>query len=336
MPDFRLESDQIENLKNFKRHLDTKGARVWTDAAEKAESETGKILNGEGFIQGENLSAEQLDELFSTMRGFAANRNLTRRLYESDIVAFNGMLRNLIHGTDPFPVRVNDFLRQKGIGIQTLSQFLVASDTQKHPFVSSQSKEALNINSEQDHAALEDALRIFQISNPQDLLERTLDYLRDRVIFESIKELLGLEKYTQIHKLLWFAYEEPDETNATRPPVEQALRDFLAANISRVEPGLNLVQKEFDTREVGRIDLLCKDKSGAHVVIELKREKENDKVVGQILRYVGWVETNLKTKARGIIIVHEPDARLEYALEPIKNLVALKFYKVDFEIKDRP
>jgi len=341
MSDFRFEPCQIENLENFKRRLETAKASAHTIAEEKAEVETSKVLNSEGFIRGENLSAEQLDGLFNTMRKFAANRNLTKRLYESDIAAFNGKLRNLIHGTSPFPVRVNDFFRQKGIGVQTLSQFLVAHDPRNHPFVSSGPKEMLEISSEQEQAARNEALRIFKINDPKIFFDRTLDYLAYCIVFKSIKELLNLEKYTQVNKMLWFAYDAESKVPDTITPygsihMEQDLQNFLADNIFLVEKGLHSVEKEFDTREAGRIDLLCKDKSGDHVVIELKRGKENDCVVGQTLRYVGWVEKNLKTKARGIIIVNEADASLEYALGPIKSTVALKFYKANFEIKERP
>lgn len=333
MSDFRFEPYQIANLENFKRNFETAKARAHTIAEEKAELETSKILNSERFIRGENLSAEQLDGLFNAMRKFAANRNLTKRLYGPDIAAFNGNLRNLIHGTGPFPVRVNDFFRQKGIGVQTLSQFLVAYDPQNHPFVSLWPKEMLEISSEQEQAARNDALRIFKINDPKIFFDRTLDYLKYCIVFKSIKELLNLEKYTQVNKMLWL----PDTiTPYGSISMEEDLQNFLADNISLVEKGLHSVEKEFDTREAGRIDLLCKDKSGDHVVIELKRGKENDCVVGQTLRYVGWVEKNLKTKARGIIIVNEPDVRLEYALGPIKSIVALKFYRANFEIKDRP
>jgi len=341
MPKFQFTPDQIENLKNFKLNLFTEKAKTWYSEEEKAEIQTTAILNDEKFIQGENISAEKLDELFSTMRWFSANRSLSNLLYRSNIDEFNSKLRNLIHGTGSFPERVNDFLKMKGIGIQTVSQFLVASDTKKYPFVTSASKEILTISSEQDQSARLDALEFFQISHPENFLERTLDYLRDYVIFKSIKDLLSLEKYTQVNNLLWFAYDREDEgpeevvKSYGSISIENDLKNFLADNIFLVEKGLSLVQKEFDTKEVGRIDLLCKDQKNNHVVIELKKGRKNDEVVGQTLRYLGWVEKNLKTKVRGIIIVNEPDERLEYALGPIKNLIELKFYKVNFEIKDK-
>jgi RecB family endonuclease NucS len=67
--------------------------------------------------------------------------------------------------------------------------------------------------------------------------------------------------------------------------MENDLRDYLAANIFLVEKGLTLIGKEYDTHGAGRIDLLCRDKSGVHVVIELKKGKIGHEVVGQALKY---------------------------------------------------
>lgn len=341
VPKFQFTAEQIENLKNFKLSLSTEKAKAWFSEEEKAELQTSAILNNEKFIQGENLTADKLDEVFSLMRWFSANRNLSNLLYRTNMEEFNKKLRNLLHGTDTFPERVNDFFKLKGIGIQTLSQFLIASDTKKHPFVTSQAKEVLAISSEQDQAARADALELFQIKDAGNLLERTLDYLRDYVIFKSIKDLLNLEKYTQVNNLLWFAYDREEEgpeeivKSYGSISIENDLKNFLADNIFLVEKGLSLIQKEFDTKEVGRIDLLCKDQKGNHVVVELKKGRKSDEVVGQTLRYLGWVEKNLKSKVRGIIIVNEPDDRLQYALSPLKNLIELKFYKVNFEIKEK-
>ncbi len=96
--------------------------------------------------------------------------------------------------------------------------------------------------------------------------------------------------------------------------------------------------QQYDTKEVGRIDLLCKNKkTGDFVVIELKRGRESDKVVGQTLRYIGWVKKKFakeNQKVSGLIITFEgePDIRLTYALEPLKDLIQLKFYKIDINI----
>jgi hypothetical protein len=56
---------------------------------------------------------------------------------------------------------------------------------------------------------------------------------------------------------------------------EAKLRDFLANDLSLIEPGLTLLAKEYPIRNTtgaaGRIDLLARDRFGNLVVIELKR-----------------------------------------------------------------
>ncbi|RLA84700.1 MAG: hypothetical protein DRG78_00650 [Epsilonproteobacteria bacterium] len=79
---------------------------------------------------------------------------------------------------------------------------------------------------------------------------------------------------------------------------------------------------KYNTKEVGEIDLLLRNDKEI-IVVELKR-KGVDETVGQICRYVGWVETKLKKKNEkvyGIIIAQDIDKKLEYAIKPIKEHV---------------
>jgi restriction system protein len=68
---------------------------------------------------------------------------------------------------------------------------------------------------------------------------------------------------------------------------------------------------------VGRTDLICLDEKDNFVVIELKAFGASDSVVGQILRYIGyiqetWAEKENKT-VRGIIIAPNYDNQLRLA-----------------------
>jgi hypothetical protein len=343
MNTFQFTEEQISNLNTWKRSLASERAQDWAAREDQAEVVTSAILNDEKFKNGEDLGPDKLDELFRNMKLFSANRNLSNLLYRTNgIETFNGQLRALIHGTAPLPERIDSFFKLQLIGIQTMSQFLIAANTREHPFVTAQTKEALGVSSEQDENALADALEMFKVSDKDAFLDRTLDYLRDYVIFRSIKTLLNLDKYTQVNNLLWFAVIQEEETGPEDViksygsiSMENDLRDFLADNLFLVEKGLTLIGKEYDTREAGRIDLLCKDKHGCHVVIELKKGRIGHEVVGQTLKYIGWVQENLSKKARGIIVVNEPDDKLRYAALPLKDLLQVKYYKVSFAISDK-
>ena len=333
--------DQIENLKSWRHSLETEVALSWKTEEDKAEEEIHNLLEAKNFTGDGFLASEDFDSMFHLMRTFSANRALSKVLYiDNGLDEFNHKLKNLYYGETSFPQRVDDFFKLKGIGTQTLSQLLLALDSGKYPLITSQTKEALELDAQQEQNARKIAVDRFKIEDPQQYLERTMDYLGDFVVYEQIKELLGLEKYTSVDNLIWFATtteeEGPEEALESYASIsmEKDLRDYLAQNPGVIEKGLKLVEKEFDTKEVGKIDLLLTDKKGQTVVVELKKGRKSDDVVGQLSRYMGWVIKNRSEKVRGIVIVSEPDDRLEYSLLPFKGMIKTKYYRVRFEISD--
>jgi RecB family endonuclease NucS len=107
-----------------------------------------------------------------------------------------------------------------------------------------------------------------------------------------------------------------DDAEAERPAefaYEADLRNYLAKNLSIIEPGLKLYQDEGITGvefDVGgrRIDILAVDAKGALVVIELKVSRGYDRVVGQLMRYMAWIRKNLADpgqQVRGVIVARE-------------------------------
>jgi len=124
--------------------------------------------------------------------------------------------------------------------------------------------------------------------------------------------------------------------------MEKYLEEFIEANFARINFGakLELYQDEENSGRqystpIGNIDLLAVDKEKKEfVVLELKKGRSSDVVIGQILRYMGWVKENLAKdwEVKGIIIVKEKDERLEYALKLMANVGLFK-YNVSFDIK---
>lgn len=343
---FKFTAEQEEGLRAWKQSLNSERAVEWAEREKEAAVYTGQVLNNPDFQAGRDLSPDEFSELFKYMVYFAGNLNLNYHLFtkRNSISDFNRGLRSLLHGGDSFPERVNDFFKLKAIGIQTLSQFLVAANPEKYPLVSGITKDLLALSSAQDEAALADAKDEFEIRNPEKYLDRTIDYLRDFIIFRAIKEFLGLRLYTEVNNLLWFqAKRESDlvsdeiekEGEFGSISLEGDLRDYLADRVSLIEKGLTLVGKEYYAEEAGRIDLLCRDREGNHIVIELKKGKVGYSVVGQTLNYMGWVQKKFGGKTRGIIIVNEPDPNLSFAVSAVGDKISLKYYKVNFEINDK-
>src|SRR4030067_1655315 len=89
-----------------------------------------------------------------------------------------------------------------------------------------------------------------------------------------------------------------ERQNTMEFAMEKYLEEFIETNFSRINFGANieLYQGEENTGRqyptpIGNIDLLAVDKEKKEfVVIELKKGRSSDVVVGQILRYMGWVK----------------------------------------------
>ncbi len=87
--------------------------------------------------------------------------------------------------------------------------------------------------------------------------------------------------------------------------------------------------------QVGRVDFLCSDQvADALVVVELKRGRPSDKVVGQVARYIGYVRTHLakpSQRVEGLIVAHDADDSLRYAVAAFPDL-QLMTYAVTFKL----
>lgn len=81
--------------------------------------------------------------------------------------------------------------------------------------------------------------------------------------------------------------------------VERELQALLAAHPEHLEEGLRCVQREFRT-DLGPVDLLCRDRNGRAVAVEVKRIGELDGVE-QLSRYLERLERDpLLAPVRGL------------------------------------
>ena len=132
------------------------------------------------------------------------------------------------------------------------------------------------------------------------------------------------------------------EDNALSFSLEKYLQEFIVSNWGRtplakkfdiyVEDEEKAV--EFNTG-VGEIDILARDRStGDWVVIELKKGRSDDTVVGQILRYMGWIRKHKAgsgEKVTGIIITGDTSDRIRYALYASEGIDFFN-YRVNFDL----
>lgn len=125
--------------------------------------------------------------------------------------------------------------------------------------------------------------------------------------------------------------------------MESHLEDFLISNWNKtvfgkdydlLYDGEDLISQQYQT-QVGEIDILAlsKDKQ-EYLIIELKKGRSTDAVVGQILRYISWVKENLAKdkRVKGTIVVLGVDDKLKYSLMSLQN-ISLYTYQVDFKLQ---
>jgi len=185
----------------------------------------------------------------------------------------------------------------------------------------------------------------------------TLDQIRENVKKGNLSDVFlncGRQGFN-IRKIEYDDYERVLRLSKTLPQVaaivgaEDLLEDFIVNNwnpevfFGKKHSGLkilkdkngNLIGQQYDTKVVGIIDILCKDKSNNYVVIEIKKGSDtSDKVIGQLARYMGWVKQNLAKKKNvvGIIIAGGYDEKLRYAIKAIPNSY-LATYQMNFDIR---
>lgn len=135
---------------------------------------------------------------------------------------------------------------------------------------------------------------------------------------------------------------------AARFAIERHLHDYLFDNWSQLElsgdwelyarDGEPEAGYEFPT-PVGRIDLLARHRREPRwLVVELKRDKSSDAVVGQVLRYIGWISAHLAQPGEtveGLVIAARGEDKLHYALSAVP-CVSFKSYEVEFRLNDGP
>jgi restriction system protein len=124
--------------------------------------------------------------------------------------------------------------------------------------------------------------------------------------------------------------------------LEEHLEEFLVKNWAQTELGKQYDIYEEEGEQVGQqfltdtgpLDILAisKDKK-ALLVVELKKGRTSDIVVGQTLRYMGFVQDELAEegqKVKGLIIALEDDKKIRRALAVTPNI---DFYRYQISFK---
>ncbi|MDH3898736.1 MAG: endonuclease NucS [Deltaproteobacteria bacterium] len=165
----------------------------------------------------------------------------------------------------------------------------------------------------------------------------------------SIGTVSSLSKHAEeIEKLLQgvaapgIVSTDPTVEDPTAFALEKHLEDFLVKNWKGTELSSDFDIYEEDGERVGQqfltdtgpIDILAVSKDHKTLlVVELKKGRASDVVVGQLLRYMGFVQEELaepEQTVRGVVIALEDDQRLRRALAMVP---AIEFYRYEVSFK---
>ncbi|MEX0727344.1 MAG: endonuclease NucS domain-containing protein [Planctomycetaceae bacterium] len=214
-----------------------------------------------------------------------------------------------------------------GVGTVTASSFYSQG---KNPYLSSKDYSHSNFLSVRWH------------DTPQNIVYPTVVFL-----MPTVSELTS-EQYEQVieGKAVETVPTDADKTieDHNEFVLEKYLEEFIVSNFQSIFKGELQIYEDTDgiggqqyQTEIGPIDILAVSKeSNSFVVIELKKGRPSDQVVGQILRYMGWIKMNLCEKGqsvRGLVICRDPDPKLSYALEMTSN-IDVRYYSISFKLLD--
>jgi restriction system protein len=164
--------------------------------------------------------------------------------------------------------------------------------------------------------------------------------------------VVDLQEYIpEIETLMGGRVETPDSIVSFQDPtivdpvafaMEKHLEEFLVKNWNQIELSQEfsiledageVVGQQFPT-DAGTIDILAVSRDKKRLlVIELKRGRATDIVVGQALRYMGFVKDQIATTEQtveGVIIALEDDQKLRWALAAAPNI---SFYRYEIIFK---
>ena len=162
-------------------------------------------------------------------------------------------------------------------------------------------------------------------------------------ISEITKYAEEIESLIEGKRIVSIVSTDEDVEDPTSFVLEKHLEDFLVANWDQTilgkkydifEEDGELVGQQYPS-DTGPMDILAISKNKKELlVVELKRGRVSDVVVGQIQRYMGYVQDVLLEEGqvvKGVIIGLDDDLRIQRALSVTSDIQFYK-YKVSFKL----
>ena len=184
---------------------------------------------------------------------------------------------------------------------------------------------------------------VFETYEPE-ISEAEVKYFREGVEISKEEISKDLKKITDKYKDCLDIEVKDEDSDLSKGLfyMESQLEDFIIQNWNESEFGKKYdliiedgeLQSQQYRTDIGPIDILAKDKvTDEYVVIELKRNQTGDQTIGQIARYMQWVEENLSKNVKGVIVCGKWDEKLDYARKRLGDVEVL-LYELNFSLKE--
>ena len=118
--------------------------------------------------------------------------------------------------------------------------------------------------------------------------------------------------------------------------LERHLEDYIVKNWKDTvfSSDYDFYERQYQTN-TGPLDILAKAKDGSgYLVVELKKDRASDVVVGQTLRYMGYIKENLANEneiVKGCIVANQADDGLRNALL-VSDSIDFYEYSIEFNM----
>jgi len=184
----------------------------------------------------------------------------------------------------------------------------------------------------------------FPITIKRDEMSEVLRYSTGSIgtISDISKHAEEIERFIKGIGPISITSSDKEIENPSMFALEMHLEDFLVKNWKNTPLAKNydiyedeeVSGKQFQT-DTGPIDILAISKDQKEfLVIELKKGRASDSVVGQVQRYMGFVQEEFlekDQKVKGAIIALENDIKVKRALSVTKDIDFYQ-YKINFEL----
>jgi len=131
----------------------------------------------------------------------------------------------------------------------------------------------------------------------QDVVRRAADRLgidyvtrTDRKTGDVYVSIVHRETSAQVIRLWEIEDNHLIEIRKSKLDLEERLEDWLEFDISTISSRMMVIGRQIETDFGGYIDLLCLNRDGDVIIVELKREKTPREITAQILDYASWVK----------------------------------------------